>query len=341
MHPNERVGVILINTGTTAAPRPAETRTYLREFLSDPRVLDMSSLTRWLILNLFILPFRPKQSAHAYEKIWTDNGSPLLVISRELQAALEKRMPGVYFEIGMRYGEPSIPNALEKLLARHPDRLIVAPLFPQYASASNGSAIQRVFEVLAEKWNVQPVSVLPEFYNDEGFLDAWAESTRPQVDAFKPDHVLLSYHGLPERHVVKSDTSGNHCLQKPGCCDVIDGPNKHCYRAQCLYTSREIIRRLALPAEMCTTSFQSRLGSDPWLKPATDEVIPDLAKRGVKRLLVLCPAFSADCLETLEEIGIRGKEAFIESGGEDLLQAPCLNTHPRWVDALASLLERL
>ena len=341
MHTNEKVGVILINTGTTDAPHPKETRTYLREFLSDPRVLDINPLKRWLILNLFILPFRPKNSAEAYEKVWTDRGSPLLTITEDLQKGLEERMPGVEFAIGMRYGNPSIRKALNDLIKKDVDRIVVAPLFPQYASASNGSAIQCVFEILAENWNVTPVSILPEFYDDNGFMDAWVDVAKPHLDAFKPDHVLFSYHGLPERHVTKSDATGKHCLAKPNCCDEIVSANKHCYRAQCMYTTRELQKRLGLSDENSSTSFQSRLGSDPWLTPATDIVIPEIAKRGVKRMAVLCPAFTADCLETLEEIGMRAKEQFLEEGGTDLIQVPCLNSNPVWLDALTSLLNRL
>lgn len=341
MDATERVGIMLINTGTTAAPEPGPTRRYLREFLSDPRVLDAPAPIRWAVLNLFILPFRPRKSAEAYAAIWTNEGSPLLAISERQKAGIEDRLPGARVEVAMRYGVPSIASALERLLEAGPERIIVAPLFPQYASASNGSALELVYKLCAEKWNVPAVSALPAFYRDEGFLNAWVQVTTPALEEFRPDHVLFSYHGLPERHVLKSDASGNHCLRKSDCCASISEVNQYCYRAQCFFTSRELVRRLNLPSEGHTTSFQSRLGRDPWLAPATDEVVPQLARAGVKRLAVVCPAFVTDCLETLEEIGIRARESFVEAGGEDLRLAPCLNEHPAWLDALANLLRRL
>jgi protoporphyrin/coproporphyrin ferrochelatase len=336
-----KTGVLLANTGTTEAPKPAETRTYLREFLSDSRVLDTPAPIRWLVLNLFILPFRPKQSAEAYAEIWTPEGSPLLVITRELQRALEERMPEHVFAIGMRYGRPSLREALERLLGAGVERIVVAPLFPQYASAATGSVLERVFDLASERWNVPSLSCLPPFYAAEEFLDSWKAVAEPLLNEFQPDHVVLSYHGLPERHVKKSDTSGNHCLVKPDCCETIVAANQHCYRAQCFATSRGIMARLGLGADQCTTTFQSRLGRDPWLQPATDEVIPSLPGKGVKRLAVLCPAFTADCLETLEEIGIRAQESFLEAGGQAFQLVPCLNSHPAWADALAGMLGRL
>ncbi|MBI5094219.1 MAG: ferrochelatase [Candidatus Hydrogenedentes bacterium] len=341
MRENENVGILLINTGTTAAPKPAETREYLREFLSDPRVIDWPALLRWFVLNAFILPTRPKKSAEAYAKVWTAEGSPILAISRESLAGIKQRLPHARVEIGMRYGEPSIPKAMDALIAARVDRIIAAPLFPQYASAANGSALELVYSIAAKRWNTPNISALPAFYSDEGFLRAWEAVAKPKLDEFRPDYVLLSYHGLPERHVKKTDPTGAHCLQKSDCCDTITGANQYCYRAHCFATSRELVRRLRLKDGAYSTSFQSRLGRDPWLLPPTDQVVPGLARKGVKRLAVMCPAFVADCLETLEEIGIRAKESFIASGGEDLVLVPSLNAHPAWLDALAEMLRKI
>jgi len=341
MTEDERVGIILINTGTTDAPKPAETRVYLREFLSDPRVLDIPAWKRWLVLNLFILPFRPKRSAEAFARVWTEDGSPLLHLTTLQLEGLRERLPHTEIEIGMRYGNPSIPSAMRKLIDKQVTRIIAAPLFPQYSSAANGSALQRVFELANEEWNVPNVSALPPFYDDEAFLDAWVQVARPKLDGMKPDHVLFSYHGLPERHVIKSDVTGDHCLRKPDCCESICHANRHCYGAQCTATTQMLAERLGLEKGGYTQSYQSRLGRDPWLKPATDEVLPQLAKDGVKRLAVLCPAFVTDCLETLEEIGMEGRDEFLEAGGEAYELIPCLNDHPAWLDALAALIKRI
>ncbi len=341
MTPDERVGVLLINTGSTDAPRAPETRTYLRQFLSDPRVLDINPIVRWLLLNLVILRTRPKNSAHAYSQIWTDKGSPLIVISNELMDALKQRMPNVEFAVGMRYGNPSIESAFDQLLSKNIDRLIVAPLFPQYSSAANGSALELVYAIAGQRWNVPPISVLPPCYAEPSFIDSWAAVIQPYLDSFKPDLLLMSYHGLPERHVKKSDKTGAHCIANASCCDAIVDANQHCYRAQCYATSRLLAEKLNLAPEQYSISFQSRLGRDPWIKPPTDEVVPALPKKGVKRLAVICPAFTADCLETLEEIAMRAKSDFLTGGGESFQFIPCLNAHPVWVDALKGLLERI
>ncbi|MDZ4858601.1 MAG: ferrochelatase [Candidatus Hydrogenedentes bacterium] len=338
---NEKIGVLLINTGTTDAPRAEETRVYLRQFLSDPRVLDINPVVRWLLLNLVILRTRPKNSAHAYSQIWTGRGSPLIANSLDLAAALKERMPRIEFAIGMRYGKPSIESGFDELLAKGVDRLIAAPLFPQYSSAANGSALEVVYSRAAKLWNVPPISVLPPCYADPGFINAWAAVCAPVLDAFKPDLLLLSYHGLPERHVKKSDKTGGHCLASASCCNAIVDANQHCYRAHCMATSRLLAAQLGLADGQYSVAFQSRLGRDPWIKPATDEVVPALAKKGIKRLAVACPSFTADCLETLEEIGMRAKDDFFAAGGEAFAFIPCLNAHPVWVDALAGMLENL
>jgi ferrochelatase len=341
MRSGEKVGILLLNTGTTSAPHPRETREYLREFLSDRRVIDISPLARWLLVNLFILPFRPRKSAEAYAAVWTDKGSPLLVLSMQQRDGLKQRLPEAEVEVGMGYGRPSVKEAVATLMDKGVQRIVVAPLFPQYASASSGSVLEAAYRIAGEGWNVPALSTLAPFYDDPGFLGAWETVAHPVLEEFRPDHVLFSFHGLPERQVRKSDPSGHHCLASPTCCDTIGPANRYCYRAQCFATTRALTQRLNLGADAYSVSFQSRLGRDPWLQPATDRVVTELPKRGVKRLAVLCPAFVTDCLETLEEIGIRARESFLEAGGEEFRLVPCLNEHPAWLDALAKLLKEV
>jgi ferrochelatase len=328
---------LLLNLGTPDSPSVADVRRYLREFLSDPRVIDINPVGRWLLLNLIILPFRPAKSARAYQSIWGD-GSPLLTHSLALTEGVRRAVgPGYLVELGMRYGEPSIPAAVARLLAAEPRKLVVLPLFPQYSSAANGSAVERVYQVTGTAWNVPPLETLGPFYDHPGFIDAFVEVAGKHLDPFRPDFVLFSYHGLPERHVRKSDPSGRHCLASPTCCDAIVTANRYCYRAHCFATTRALAARLGLAADRHSVSFQSRLGRTPWLHPYTDLVLPELARAGKKRLAVMCPAFVADCLETVEEIGIRARDQWRSLGGEELLLVPSLNAEPRWIEAVARM----
>jgi ferrochelatase len=316
-------------------------RRYLREFLNDPRVVDISALGRWLLVNLFILPFRPAKSSEAYRKVWMPEGSPLLVHSRALLDRMRARMGETWqVELGMRYGNPSIASALTKLEAGGVDGIVAAPLFPHYAASSTGSALEELYRVLGAQWNVPAVATLPPFYDDPGFIEAFAAVGRPHIEELKADHVLFSFHGLPERQIVRSDISGRHCLRNEKCCDAMVAANANCYRAQCFDTARRIAARLSLAAGSWSVSFQSRLGRTPWIRPYTDHVLPELAARGVKRVAVFCPAFVADCLETLEEIGIRGRDQFRASGGEELRLVPSLNATDPWVEALAHIVEQ-
>jgi ferrochelatase len=331
-------GVLLLNLGTPDSPSVPDVRRYLREFLQDPRVIDINPVGRWMLLNLFILPFRPAKSAKAYQSIWGERGSPLLFHSQDLAAGVAKTLgPGYVVELAMRYGQPSIASALTKLRAADPPKIIVLPLFPQYSSAASGSALERVYQIVGQEWNVPAVDSIAPFYDDPGFIDAFAQVAQRHLTPFRPDFVLFSYHGLPERHMRKSDLTGAHCLQSPSCCDAIVPANRNCYRAHCYATTRALVAKLGLGADGHSVSFQSRLGRTPWIHPYTDEVLPELAKAGKKRLAVMSPAFVADCLETVEEIGIRAKEQWRSLGGEDLLLVPSLNAEPAWVSAVAQL----
>ncbi len=329
--------LLLVNLGTPAAPRTPEVRRYLREFLGDPRVIDLPAPLRFLLVNALIAPFRAPRSAAAYAKVWTKAGSPLLVHGQELASALRQHLPDVTIELAMRYGQPSIADALERLRDAGHDRILVAPLYPQYASSSTGSTVEHVYREAARRWNTPFLQVLAPFYDDPGFLDAWAAIGRPVLERLRPEHVLFSYHGLPERHCTKSDDSGAHCLVRADCCDALVAVNRNCYRAQCFATTRGLRARLGLDETQSTITFQSRLGRTPWIRPYTDVELVELARRGVKRLAVFCPAFVADCLETLEEIGLRAQADFRAAGGETLELVPSLNASPAWVAALARL----
>jgi ferrochelatase len=331
-------GLLLCNLGTPDQPTPGAVRRYLREFLSDPRVLDINRVGRWLLLNLVILPLRPRKSAAAYQKIWTGRGSPLLGHGEDLVAAVRARL-GVEWavELGMRYGRPSIAAALEELRQAGARRVVVFPLFPQYAASTTGSTVAEVCRVAGREWIAPPMSFVEAFYDRPAFIDAFAAVGRPVLETEHPDHVLLSFHGLPERHLRKGDESGRHCLVKADCCAHIGEANRNCYRAQCFATARALAARLGLAEGGWSVSFQSRLGRARWIHPYTDAVIARLAAQGKKRLVVFCPAFVADCLETLEEIGIRGKEQFLAAGGERLTLVPSLNASPAWADAVVGI----
>jgi ferrochelatase len=313
-----------------------DVRRYLREFLGDPFVLDVPALARWLLLEGLILPFRPRRSARAYRQIWLPEGSPLLVNGRALAAALGDELgPGFAVELAMRYGEPTIGGALERLAVRAPAKLLALPLYPQYSTAATGSTLAKLREEHARIGGLPPLETLGPFYDEPGFVAAFAEVAHERLAAFAPDCVLMSYHGLPVRQIQKLDASGRHCLVARGCCDAVGAANRDCYRAQCFATTRALAARLGLAPQTFATSFQSRLGRTPWIEPYTDVLLPELAAQGRRRLAVLCPAFVADCLETLEEIGIRAREQWRALGGEALLLVPSLNAEPAWVRALA------
>jgi ferrochelatase len=332
-------GLLLINLGTPDAPTTPAVRRYLRQFLSDPRVLDMNPVGRAALLYGVILPFRPAKSAAAYRKIWMDAGSPLLVHGRALVEAVRARLgAGWAVELGMRYGAPSLDAALERLAEAGCERLVVLPLYPQYASSSTGSSVEAVLRAVARRWVTPGLAVVEEFYDDAAFLAAFAERGAPLVAEARPDHVLFSFHGLPERQIRKADPTGAHCLASESCCAAIGAANRHCYRAQSYATARGIAERLRLSE--WSVSFQSRLGRTPWLRPYTDVVLPELARAGKRRVVVFCPAFVADCLETLEEIGIRAREDFLRAGGEALTLVPSLNAQASWAEAVVGIVRR-
>ena len=328
-----------MNLGTPDTAKTSDVRRYLREFLSDARVIDLPPIRRWLLLNLVILPFRPRTSAEAYRKIWTAGGSPLFLYGLDLVEKLSAAFRGdVQVELAMRYQNPSIRAALTHFRKAGVERIVAFPLFPQYSSAAWGSAVEKVFEEAGRLWNVPSIQVVPQFFDHPAFIDSWATVARPVITDLGPDRVIMSFHGLPERHIRKSDEAGGtHCLASGTCCDEIVSANRYCYRAQCFATAREIASRLSLNKDDYEVTFQSRLGRSPWIKPYTDVRIRELAQAGVKRVAVLCPSFVADCLETIEEIGLRARDDFLAHGGEELRLVSSLNAHDSWVRAILDI----
>lgn len=332
-------GILLVNLGTPRSTSVRHVRHYLREFLSDPRVIDMAAWKRWLLLNCCILPFRPRRAAHAYQMIWGEKGSPLLehgeALAEKLRAYFGARIP---VALGMRYQSPSIQQALADLRAQQVEQVVVVPLFPQYSTAAWGSAVAKVYEVAAQDWNTLRVQVVPPFYAHPKFLDLWAAKLRPWLADANPDHVMISFHGLPERHILKSATAESACLASSQCCELATTANQFCYRAHCVATARGIALRTGLRPEQYSITFQSRLGRDPWIRPFTDEMVIARAKTGTKRLLMVSPSFVADCLETLEELAIRAKNDFLAHGGERFDLVPSLNSDDAWAETLVAIL---
>jgi len=333
---NSKTGILLANLGSPDTFEPADVKVYLREFLTDKRVLDVPSWLRTFIVESFILPFRPKESGEAYELIWWEEGSPLIVITERVQQKLQKRLGDtVPVSIGMRYGNPSIEAGITDLLAQNADleEIFLIPLYPQYAMATTETVVEKAKEVMLEKFPHLNVIIKDPFYDDPNYIKALAESIRPYVTD-DLDKLIFSYHGVPERHLKKRDITGDHCLKCENCCEVTSPAHKFCYRHQDLMTTKQVAEYLDLDEELYMNTFQSRLGPDPWLTPFTDKTLVKLAEEGAKKVAVTCPAFVSDCIETLEEIGIRGKEDFIEAGGEELVLIPCINESELWIDTL-------
>ena len=341
MASENQTGVLLVNLGTPDNPRTGAVRRYLREFLSDPRVLTLPAPLRWLLLNLLILPTRPRKAAAAYQKIWLPEGSPLWVHTEALTGKVS-RILGDRFRVepAMRYGRPSIQSGLEKLEAANVGRLIILPLFPQYASAVTASVAAEVFRCLDRTGDTLPLEILGAFYHEPAFAKSWAAVAGPGLSDFRADHVLFSFHGLPEDQIRASDPSGGHCLGSPDCCADPGLRLGRCYRAQCYATTRALCSSLGLEEAHTSTAFQSRMGPRPWIQPFTDKLLPDLAAQGVRRLAVFCPSFVADCLETLEEVGIRLRAQWLSLGGEELWLAPCPNGDERFAEAVAGWIRR-
>ncbi len=330
-------GVLLVNLGSPDSTSVGAVRRYLNEFLMDGRVIDTPWLLRRFIVGMILIN-RPKQAAEAYRKIWLPEGSPLIITSRKVQAKLQELVT-VPVELAMRYQHPSIEGAIRKLAEQKTDETFLIPLFPHYAMSSYESAVVRVRKVARKIAPNMKVVVQPPYGDAPDYIAALAASAANHLEA-GCDHLLFSFHGIPERHLRKSDPTGGHCLARPDCCEVASPARATCYRAQCFKTVAAFVKQAGVPAGKFSISFQSRLGREPWLKPYTDFELVELPRRGVKRLLVICPAFVSDCLETLEEISIRGRRTFLEAGGSEFAQIPCLNEQPLWIAALEKMVRR-
>lgn len=331
--------LLLVNLGSPKSTSVADVRSYLNQFLMDPYVIDLPWPVRRLLVSLILIK-RPEQSAHAYASIWWDEGSPLVVLSRRLQQQMTTQWTHGPVELAMRYGEPSIESVLTRLAAQGIRKVTLAPLYPQFADSTVTTVIEEAKRVVHDKKLDLQFAILQPFYDQPEYLDALAASARRYVEQ-DYDHLLLSFHGLPERHLTKLDPTGQHCFKDADCCKNASAEVlKTCYRAQCFSVARDFAERLGLPEGKWSVAFQSRLGRAKWIEPYTEARLEALAKQGVKKLLVMCPAFVADCIETLEEIGDRGLEQFREAGGEELVLVPCLNDDPQWAGALNTLCER-
>ena len=324
--------VLLVNLGSPDSTSVPDVRRYLREFLGDERVLDLPAAARWLLLEGILLRTRPKKSSHAYQQIWQPEGSPLIITSIAVQAKLRERLGGdVPVYLAMRYGNPSIASVMEQIAKDGIEELLLFPQYPHYAMSSWETVVVKVFEEAARLApKVRITQVLP-FYKDKDYIEALYNVCAPYF-AQPHDHVLFSYHGIPERHLRKADSSKAHCTKVHDCCTTCSPIHETCYRAQCFATTRALAQRAGIDTSRYSVSFQSRLAGEPWLTPFTDQELQRFPKEGKKKLLVLCPAFVADCLETIEEISGEGKELFLGAGGESFQQVPCLNDQPPYID---------
>lgn len=328
-------GVLLVNLGSPDSTDTKDVKKYLGEFLMDERVIDIPYLVRALLVKGIILNTRPKKSAKAYRKIWWPEGSPLIVLSKRLHKKVQEKVE-IPVALAMRYGNPSLEFGLQQLVDQGVTNVLVIPLYPQFAMATTETILVLAQKLVQEKFPALQLESLPAFYAKKEYIQNLAASIEEQREAFQPDYILFSYHGVPERHIKKSDVTKSHCKIDGQCCLKASAAHEFCYRHQCYETTKQVAQVLGLPEGTYSTSFQSRLGRDPWLQPYTDATIDALAQKGIKKLAVATPAFVSDCLETLEEIGMEAAHSFKENGGEDFLAIPCLNDRDDWVLTLSN-----
>ena len=331
-------GVLLVNLGSPDSPEVPDVRNYLNEFLMDRHVIDLPWLLRRMVVSLFVLPTRPACSSEAYKSIWTDQGSPLVSISQQFTRDL-KQQSNLPIELAMRYGNPSMQEGIERL-ASNPDinEILLFPLYPHYAMSSVKTVVEQTKALIKRIKPSLELRVHPVFYDQPQYIEALVESARQWLEQ-DYDHLVFSYHGVPERHILKDDSTGQHCLKSDNCCQSASPAHNTCYRHQVFRTTECFVKAASIPEDKYSVGFQSRLGKAKWLEPNTLDVLKNLAAQGAKKVVVICPSFVSDCLETLEEIGIGAREAFIAAGGESLELIPCLNTHPGWVKTVAEWIE--
>ncbi len=337
MNPELKTGILIVNLGTPDSPGVSDVRKYLREFLMDGRVIDIPFLSRWMLVNLIIAPFRAPKSAKIYQELWTPEGSPLKIYGLSNERQLQLLLGGEYeVKLAMRYQNPSIAAKLEEFRLSGIRNLVVIPLFPQYASATTGSVHEEVMRITSQ-WQIIPeIRFTGYFYDQPRFIEGFAANARKHMSETDFDHFIFSYHGVPARQVFKGDNLGTVC-KLGSCCDSITAHNQYCYRAQCFETTRQLVKALGLKEGTYTTSFQSRLGKDPWIEPYTDNMIRELAEKGVKKVLAFSPAFVSDCLETTIEVGEEYKEMFESLGGHHWQLVESLNDSENWVELLREL----
>ena len=332
-------GALLINLGSPDSPDPKDVKRYLGEFLMDERVIDLPKPLRTFLVKGIILNTRPKKSAKAYKKIWWEEGSPLIVLSKRLQEAVQKKV-SVPMGLAMRYGSPSIEQGIKSLVDQGVDEIMLIPLYPQFAMATTETILVLAEKIKNEKYPELEFTVLPPFYNHPDYIRVLSQSIQEDLKDKKWEHLLFSYHGIPERHIRKSDITKSHCKIDKSCCQTTSEAHQYCYRHQCYETTRQVAEYLELKEGTYSTSFQSRLGVDPWLQPYTDQTVARFAKQGIKNMAIVTPAFVSDCLETLEEIGMEAAEDFEEKGGEELHVIPCINTRTDWVNVMSRWIDQ-
>lgn len=332
-------GVLLVNLGSPDSTKPKDVKKYLDEFLMDPRVIDVPRWARILLVRGIILNTRPKQSAKAYSKIWWDEGSPLIVLSERLQKKVQQKV-NVPVALAMRYGSMSLKKGLQELVDQGVTEVKTIPLYPQFAMATTETIDVKVDELVAKHFPQLKITRTPAFYHREDYIDVLSKSIQEHLEGLDYEHILFSYHGVPERHIRKSDITNGNCKMDGKCCFKMGSPqHEFCYRHQCEITTVNVAKTLGLKRGTYSTTFQSRLGFDPWLQPYTDRTIERMGKAGLKKLVVVTPAFVSDCLETLEEIAMEGEEIFHEVGGEQFTTIPCLNDRDDFAEVLANMIE--
>ena len=331
-------GVLLVNLGSPDSTKVKDVRKYLDEFLMDERVIDIPYWKRYLLIKGIILNTRPKKSAAAYKKIWWNEGSPLVVISERFKEKVAEKLH-IPVALGMRYGSMSIKKGIQELVDDGVEEILLIPLYPHYAMSSYETVVEKAKQENRDNFPNIKIDVLPVFFNNEEYIKALAINIKSHLDGFDYDHILFSYHGIPERHIYKSDPTQSHCKIDGSCCENASKAHRTCYRHQCFETTKAVVRELGLQEGTYSNSFQSRLLKDPWLKPYTDFELEKFPKEGKKKLAVITPAFVSDCLETLEEIAMEGKEEFLEAGGTDYKYIPCLNDNDLWVNVMTGWIE--
>lgn len=340
MSSRKKIGVLLANLGTPDSPSRRDVYVYLKQFLLDPRVIDIPMIPRHILVRGIIAPFRSGSSSKLYKRLWTPEGSPIKMYGYKLKDKVQEILGEDYIvELGMRYQNPSIESALNSLMDQGADEIIVFPLFPHYASASTGSVHDEVMRLLRKEQVIPDIKFINSYYDHPALIQVFADNARKyNLDDY--EHFVFSFHGLPQRHMKKADRTKSHCIKKENCCNTLCEANKFCYSAQCHATAHAIAKNLGLREDQYTISFQSRLGRDPWMQPYTDKILEHrVDEHGEKNILVFSPAFVADCLETTIEIGYEYKEEFEEMGGHKLDLVESLNDNPMWVQAVAQMIQ--